>query len=42
MESIADAADAFLAHLGGARQASPHTLRAYRHELDRLLAWLAR
>ena len=42
MESVAAAADAFLAHLSGARQASPHTLRAYRHELDRLLTWLAR
>ena len=42
MESVPAAVDAFLAHLNGARQASPHTLRAYRHELERLLAWLAR
>ena len=33
-DSIADAVDAFLAHLTDARQASAHTLRAYRHELD--------
>ncbi|MBA3683946.1 MAG: site-specific integrase, partial [Planctomycetes bacterium] len=39
---LADAANAFLAHLADAREASAHTLRAYRHELDRLLGWLAR
>jgi integrase/recombinase XerC len=40
--ALREAADAFLAHLGNARQASPHTLRAYRHELDACLAWFAR
>lgn len=40
-DSIADAVDAFLAHLTDARQASTHTLRAYRHELDGFCAWPA-
>jgi integrase/recombinase XerC len=39
MESIAQAADAFLAHLRDARQVSAHTQRAYRHELDAWLEW---
>lgn len=38
---IVDAVHAFLAHLDGARQASLHTQRAYRHELIAFLAWLA-
>ena len=38
-ESVRDAVDAFLAHLSDARQASTHTLRAYRHELDAFCAW---
>ncbi len=38
-ESIAQAADAFLAHLRDARDASLHTQRAYRHELSAWLAW---
>jgi integrase/recombinase XerC len=33
---------AFLAHQREARQASGHTLRAYRHELDELQRWLGR
>jgi integrase/recombinase XerC len=41
-ESVAAAGAAFIAHLRDARQASEHTLRAYRHELDGLLAWLGR
>jgi integrase/recombinase XerC len=40
-DGIAGAVDAFLAYLGEVRQASAHTLRAYRGDLDRLLAWLA-
>jgi integrase/recombinase XerC len=34
--------EAFLAHLRDGREASTHTLRAYRHELAGLLAWLGR
>ncbi len=41
-ESVAAAGEAFIAHLRDARQASDHTLRAYRHELAGLIAWLAR
>lgn len=40
--AISEAVAAFIAHLSGARQASTHTLRAYVHELDACLAWLAR
>jgi integrase/recombinase XerC len=38
-ETIAEAVDAFLAHLRDARDASLHTQRAYRHELHGWLAW---
>jgi integrase/recombinase XerC len=38
-DTITDAVDAFLAHLTDARQASTHTLRAYRHELSGFCAW---
>ena len=38
-ETIVQAAEAFLAHLRDARDASVHTQRAYRHELDGWLAW---
>lgn len=41
-ESVEAAGAAFIAHLRDARQASDHTLRAYRHELAGLVAWLAR
>lgn len=41
-ERIDGACAAFLAHLRDAREASAHTLRAYRGDCDRLLAWLAR
>jgi integrase/recombinase XerC len=40
-ESLRAAVDAFLAHLRDAQQASLHTQRAYRFELDGWLAWLA-
>ncbi len=40
-DGIANAIDAYLAHLRDVRQSSSHTLRAYRHELDDLVAWLA-
>ncbi len=40
-ESIAEAVTAFLDHLRDAREASVHTQRAYRHELDGWLAWYA-
>lgn len=38
-EQVRDAIDAFLAQLTDARQASAHTLRAYRHELNAFCAW---
>jgi integrase/recombinase XerC len=38
-ELLRAAVDAFLAHLADARQASAHTLRAYRHELGLYCAW---
>lgn len=38
-EQLADAIDAFLSHLRDARQSSPHTLRAYAHELAIFLEW---
>jgi integrase/recombinase XerC len=38
-ESIRTAVTAFLDHLRDARDASMHTQRAYRHELDGWLAW---
>jgi integrase/recombinase XerC len=38
-ETIRLAADAFIAHLRDARQASIHTLRAYQHELTIWLTW---
>jgi integrase/recombinase XerC len=40
-ETLRAAVDAFLAHLRDARQASAHTQRAYRFELDGWLEWLA-
>ncbi len=42
VEDCAEAGRAFLAHLRDARQASEHTLRAYRGDLDRFLGWLRR
>lgn len=41
-DALAAACDDFLAHLRDLRQASPHTLRAYAHELRRLRDWLSR
>ncbi|MHC5068844.1 MAG: site-specific integrase, partial [Planctomycetota bacterium] len=41
MESPRAAATAFLDHLRDARDVSPHTLRAYNGELERLLLWLS-
>ncbi|MBA2482411.1 MAG: tyrosine recombinase XerC [Planctomycetes bacterium] len=41
-ETIGQSAEAFLAYLRDARQASAHTLRAYTRELADVLAWLAR
>ena len=41
-ESLEAAVEAFLASLRDQRQASEHTLRAYRSECARLLAWLGR
>jgi integrase/recombinase XerC len=41
-ETIEEASEAFLASLRDLRQASEHTLRAYRGECRRLLDWLAR
>ena len=38
---IRESVDLFLAHLRDARDASEHTQRAYRHDLEDLLAWLA-
>jgi len=39
-ETIAAASMAFLDHLGSARDASVHTVRAYTNEMTQLLAWL--
>jgi integrase/recombinase XerC len=39
-QPIAQAIQAFLAHQADVRQASPHTLRAYRHEMASFLAFL--
>lgn len=41
-ERVADAVAAFLDHFRDGEGASPHTLRAYRGDLDRFLDWLAR
>lgn len=38
---IAEAIEGFLQHHDAARQASEHTLRAYRHEMKLLQAWLS-
>ena len=40
MTKISDAIDAFLDHHDAAKQASEHTLRAYKHELRQLHSWL--
>jgi integrase/recombinase XerC len=40
--AIREASHVFLDHLASARQASPHTLRAYQHELEACLIWLDR
>ena len=40
-ETLAESAAAFIAHLRDARGSSLHTLRAYQHELDALVAWAA-
>ena len=39
-DKISDAIDAFLDHHDAAKQASEHTLRAYKHELRQLHSWL--
>ncbi len=40
-ESVSGCCDAFINYLRDARNASEHTLRAYRRDLRRLLEWLA-
>lgn len=42
METLTAAVAVFLEHLSAARNASPHTLRAYANELKAFVAWLER
>lgn len=42
LDALATVIDRFLAELADARQASPHTLRAYRRDLEALLAFCTR